>query len=408
MSRWSRLIAFSLGAFTLAISASTMVSRADDAEWTSAEEKAEQAFVDGKYEEADGLWKNALITAEKLGANDLKVAQTINQMTHLFIHEKKYEEAMPLLKRALDIRVKALGENNLLTAENLGNLALVNQKLGDDLEAEKLYQRALEIKEKKLGDRSPSVAITKTNLANLYAATKKCSEAKILYLDALAIDEKAYGENNEEVANDALSLGILLYHCNHPQDALEYLQRSAKISETNAANNAARVHALHYIGLCQAMLRSPAEAERAYKQALAVQESIKGKGHPDTIVHILNIARVADEQGRKDEAEKLYKDSLATLETARPADKYKYTLTECQLELGHFYHRHNQNDEAENNYKRALQNYEALTRNQQRKLYELPRAYADLLKESKREKESDDMSKKYLNLYQPEAGEVIK
>ena len=123
-------------------------------------------------------------------------------------------------------------------------------------------------------------------------------------------------------------------------------------------------------------------------------------------MHILNIAKVADEQGRKDEAEKLYKDSLVALETARPANKY--TLTECQLELGHFYHRHNQNDEAENSYKNALQNYETLTRNQQRKLYELPRAYADLLKETKREKESDDMSKKYLDVYQPAPGEVIK
>jgi tetratricopeptide (TPR) repeat protein len=383
-----------------------VVSKADDADWTNAEEKAEKAFIAGKYEEAGALWKNALNTAEKLGPNDLKVAQTINQMTHLFVHEKKYEEAVPLLKRALDIRMKALGENNMLTAENLGNLALVDHKLGDDLEAEKLYQRALEIKEKKLGDRSPSVAITKTNLANLYAEMKNFSEAKTLYMDALAIDEKAYGGNHEEVANDTLNLGILLYSCNHPQDALEYLQRSVKINETTAAPGEAQVRALHYIGLCQAMLKSPAEAEKSYKQALAVQEAIKGKGHPDTIVHILNIAKVADEQGRKDEAEKLYKDSLGTLATALPADKY--TLTECQLELGHFYHRHNQNDEAEKNYKSALQNYEELTRDQQRKLYELPRAYADLLKESKRDKESDDMSKKYLNLYQPEAGEVIK
>jgi tetratricopeptide (TPR) repeat protein len=406
MRRWSRFIAYSLSAITLVLSASTVVSNADDAEWTTAEEKAEKAFVDGKYEEADVLWKNALSTAEKLGANDLKVAQTINQMTHLFVHEKKYDQAVPLLKRALDIRIKALGENNMLTAENLGNLALIDHKLGDDVEAEKLYQRALEIKEKKLGDRSPSVAITKSNLANLYAEMKNCSEAKALYMDALSIDEKAYGENHEEVANDALNLGILLYNCNHPEDALGYLQRAAKINETTAANNPARVHALHYIGLCQAMLKSPAEAEKSYKQALAVQESIKGKGHPDTIVHILNIAKVADEQGRKDEAEKLYKDSLVALETARPANKY--TLTECLLELGHFYHRHNQNDEAENSYKSALQNYETLTRNQQRKLYELPRAYADLLKETKREKESDDMSKKYLDVYQPEPGEVIK
>lgn len=406
MSLWSRELLQSLSALSIALAVTATPSGADEAEWTAAEEKAEQSFVNGQYGDADRLWQAALKIAEQSGSDDLKVAQTINQMTHLLVKQKKYAEAVPLLKRALDIRVKVLGENNMLTAENLGNLALVKQKLGDDLESEQLYKRALEIKEKKLGDRSPSVAITKTNLANLYAASKKCSEAKSLYLDALAIDEKAFGLNDPEVASDALHLGILLYQCNHPQDALEYLRRAAKIDETRSVASELRAYALHYIGLCYAKLKEPVLAEKAYREALGVEESIKGKGHADTIVHILNIARVADEQGRPEEAEKLYNDSLVTLEKNTPADKFR--LTECQLELGHFYHRHNQNDKAETHYKSALQSYEELTSDEQRKLYELPRAYADLLKETKRDKESEDMSRKYLNVYQPEAGETVK
>ncbi|HEY9683768.1 MAG TPA: tetratricopeptide repeat protein [Oculatellaceae cyanobacterium] len=392
------LTTFVVSAFSFAYAEPT----ASDA-WTTKEESAEKAFIDGKYENADKLWKDALAEAEKFGTDDLKVAQTLNQMTHLFIKQGRYEEALPSLNRALTIRRKKLGEANILTAETLGNLALVDEKLGKDEDAEKLYKEVLEIKEKKLGDNSPSVAITKTNLANLYAEMRNCSEAKTLYLQALAIDEKSYGSTHEEVASDLINLGSLLYHCNDAAGAIEFLQRAAKISDKNPALKAS---AFHYVGLCHAKLQHPSDAEEAYKQALAAQEAIKGKGHPDTIVHLLNIAKVADEQGRTDEAEKIYNDALDTLQkntTTKPM-----TLTECLIEVAHFYHRHNKPEESESYYKRALQTYETLDRADQRRLYELPRAYADLLKEQKRTTESDAIAKQYLHLYEPIAGEQIK
>ena len=390
-------------ASAIAFSCSSLVVSASIDNWDASEENAEKAFIAGNYDDADRLWKLALVEAEKNGQDDLKVASTLNQMTHLFIKQKRYNEAYTSLKRALAIRTKVLGQNNILTAETMGNLALVDQKLGADFESEKLYQSVLEIKEKKLGDTSPSVATTKTNLANLYAEMSRCSEAKSLYLEALAIDEKAFGASHEEVAADLLNVGALLYHCDHPQEALTYLQRSAKI---NDANDAAKISALHYIGLCQAKLKDPAAAEAAYRQALTAQIKTKGAGHPDTIVHILNIARAADDQGRTDEAEKMYKEAIDTLKHASSPDTFK--ITECEIELAHFYHRHNKNEDAETSYKTALQTYDTLSRVEQRKLYELPRAYADLLKELKRDKDGDAMAQKYLNLYEPKVGDQIK
>jgi tetratricopeptide (TPR) repeat protein len=378
------------------------IEAADDA-WNSKEDLAEKAFIDGEYDDAGKLWKDALAEAEKSGTDGLRVAQTLNQMTHLFIKQGRYDEALPALNRALAIRKKSLGEVNILTAETLGNLALVNVKLGKDEEAEKLYKEALEIKEKKLGDNSPSVAITKTNLANLYAELKNCSEAKTLYLQALAIDEKAYGSTHEEVASDLLNVGALLYHCNDPAGAIEYLQKASTVADKSTPLKAS---AYHYLGLCQAKLQHPSDAEAAYKQALAAQESLKGKGHPDTIVHLLNIAKVADEQGRTDEAEKIYQDAFDLLQ--KNSATKPMTLTECLIEMAHFYHRHNKPEESESYYKKALQTYETLSRVEQRKLYELPRAYADLLREQKRTKESDALARQYLHLYELLPGEQIK
>jgi tetratricopeptide (TPR) repeat protein len=403
-------------------------------QWNADEESAERAFLEAHYTEAERLWAVALADAAKIGPEDLKVAQTLNQMTHLFIHEGRLKEAEPLLKRALSIREKSLGKDNILTAETLGNLALIEKRLGHDAEAEKLYLEVLDIKEHKLGDSSPSVAITKTNLANLYAEMHKCLEAKKLYQEALAIDEKAYGTNHEEVANDCLNIGALLYHCGQPEEALSYLIQASKIEP---ASNSAKIPILHYIGLCHAKLKNLDKAEACYKQALQLHETVKGKGHPDGMVHLFNLARAIDEQGRTEEAEHLYKGALATAEgnkqsaalsnssTERggsmaiaPGDGKNsieagstyspYKCAECCIEIAHFYHRHQKFEEAEKYYKEALEFYDKLSNEERRKLYELPRAYADLLRELKREKESDAMARRYLDVFDEKTGEQVK
>ena len=76
-----------------------------------------------------------------------------------------YQEAEPLLQRALDIREKALGPEHPDVADSLNNLAVLYHDQGKYGEAEPLYQRALAIDEKALRPRAPDVAISLNNLA---------------------------------------------------------------------------------------------------------------------------------------------------------------------------------------------------------------------------------------------------
>src|SRR5262245_12761198 len=70
----------------------------------------------------------------------------------------RYAEALKLLREALAIRQKALGESHPSTATSTNNVALCLQALGKPSEALPLFQKALAIREKALGESHPDTA----------------------------------------------------------------------------------------------------------------------------------------------------------------------------------------------------------------------------------------------------------
>lgn len=374
--------------------------------WKMNEDAAEKAFIEGRYEESENSWKAALTAAEKDKADELKVAETLNQMTHLFVKHKRYAEAETALARALEIRRRLLGKDAAPALETAGNLALIKHKLGHDKDAEQLFKECIESKRKNAAG-SASLATTLTNLGNLYSEQRRCEQARAAYREALAIDEKALGSEHAEVAQDLFNLGALMYRCNKPQEAIEYLQEAETIAQLAQSGGSAREgpsrfrgRILHYLGLCHAKLKQHQQAVVHLSHAA----KLRGADHVDSVVHVLAIAHSLEEMGQSEEAEKTLNGAL--LAARNHNDNVK--ITEAEIELAHFYRRQKKNSLADDHYKKALETYETLNRHQQRQLYDLPRAYADLLKELKRDSESKEMANKYLHLYTPQKGEHIR
>ena len=380
-------------------SATTSTNTISD--WKNKEEQAESSFISGNYSEAEKHWQEAIALAEK--DNALNLAETLNQMTHLYVKQQRYDEARVSLQKALEIREKALGKNSEKTAETEGNLALVEHKSGHDLEAEKLYKQVIETKRQ--AKSATSLAITLTNLANLYGEMKRLDEAKILYLEALEIDKKAYGIDHKESAQDLFNIAAMYYQHNYSKEAIDYFKQAEAVY-TKLDDAQGRVKVYHYLGLCYAKVNLHAEAIDAYKKALQIHTKLKGDKHPDTYVHQLNLARSLDHTGNLSEAEKLYKDAVGAATENHHSAKIK--LVECTLEYAHFLKRHNRSVEAEQMLKEILPTYETLSASDRRQLYELPRAYADLLKELKQDSAADAMARKHLHVFGPSKSHQTK
>ena len=219
----------------------------------------------GDYEQAEPLLKRALAIQEKaLGPEHPSTALGLNNLAGLYHKQGRYEQAEPLYQRALAIRKKTLGPEHPTTATSLNNLAGIYRSQGRYEEAEPLYDRALAIQEKALGPEHPTTALGLNNLAGLYHKQGRYEEAEPLYDRALAIQEKALGPE-------------------HPTTAL-------------GLNNLA--------GIYRAQGRYQ-EVEPLYQRALTITEKALGPEHPTTATVFRNYVGLLRELGRDEEAARL-------------------------------------------------------------------------------------------------------
>jgi len=149
------------------------------------------------YNEAEPLLRRALaIDEQSLGPNDPNVATAMNNLAGPLVDANRLAEAESLLRRALAIYEQSLGPNDPDVATAMNNLAELLRSANRLGEAEPLLRHALSIDEQSLGPNQPSVARDLNNLAMLLKATNRLGEAEPLYRRALAIDENSLGPDH--------------------------------------------------------------------------------------------------------------------------------------------------------------------------------------------------------------------
>ena len=307
-----------------------------------------------QYEEAEPLLKRALAIREQgFGLEHLATAQSLNNLAMLYKSQGRYREAEPLLKRALAIREQQLGAEHPDTATSLNNLAMLYQSQGRYREAEPLIKRALAIREQQLGAEHPGTATCLCNLAALYATQGKYEEAEVLYLRALAIFEQELGATHPDTALSLNSLATL-YHEQGKYGEAELLYQRALVIHTKVygAEHPSMALDLNNLAALYDDQGKYREAEVLYLRALAIREQRLGPEHPDTAQSLNNLAILYKTQEKYEEAEVLYLRALAIFEQELGAT---HPDTASSLNnLAAFYYTQGRYGEAEPLLKRAL------------------------------------------------------
>ncbi len=271
-----------------------------------------------RYEEAGPLLKRALAINERLlGPTHINTATSLNNLAGLYWYQGRLDEAEPLYQRALKIRKRALGPEHPDTASSLNNLAELYQDQGRLDEAESLLQNALAITEQKLGLKHPDTAQSLNNLASLYHDQGRHTDAKLLYQRALTIRKQTLGLEHPDTAQTLNDLA-LLYHDQGRLDEAEPLFDHALAIRERALglehpDTAGSLNNLADLYRAQGRL---AEAEPLCQLALVTREHALGQDHPHTATSLNNLASLYRDQGRLDEAEPLFERALAIFEKA--------------------------------------------------------------------------------------------
>ncbi|MGH9842915.1 MAG: tetratricopeptide repeat protein [Blastocatellia bacterium] len=284
---------------------------------------------------------------------ELQEARNLSAEFASLLRAVKYDEALPLAERALEIREKMLGPEHIDVATSLNNLAELYRGKGDFAKAGPLYQRALAIREKAFGPDHPNVAVSLSNLAELYRNKNDFAKAEPLHQRALAIREKALGPDHPNVAASLNNLAILFTIKGDYAKAESLWQRALAIQEktfgpvhqdlANTLNNLANLYSNNGDYL---------KAELLHQRALAMREKVLGPEHPSVASSLNNLATLHDKKGDYAKAEPLYQRALAIREKTLGPEHTEVARTLNNLAT--HYHEKGDFAKAEPLYQRAL------------------------------------------------------
>lgn len=167
--------------------------------------------------------------AQGPGAGEPAESARLNaEVVRLYL-EGKYDEALPLARRVLELREKALGADDMSVASALNNLSAIHARKGKAGEAEQLLRRSLAITEKRAGAGSDFAADVVSQLGRLRLEARDYKEAGPLLQRALDVKEKLHGADDASVVPVLFHLTDLHLLRGQPEQAYAFLGRALSI-----------------------------------------------------------------------------------------------------------------------------------------------------------------------------------
>ena len=264
-----------------------------------------EALQRGSYADSERLIREALAIRFRLLGNDhYQTAQARNDLGATLFYQSKFTEAEAQYKDALTAFSHDSG-HLADRAATLGNLASLYREQRKLAESEALYDQAFEVM------KQPGAVndLVRASILNDYAALQKAKGDSAAAMKAIeecvSIRERKLPPNNPHVIAAWTSLGDLYYSQRQYGRAEELFRKAAATCEQSVGKNE-RTCAAAYNGLALTLsvrgLKD--EANRLFERALAIFERAYGPDHPRTGAVLNNIGTLADSRGDLKRAEK--------------------------------------------------------------------------------------------------------
>ena len=232
-------------------------------------------------------------------------------------------------RRAVDLHIDTLGENDRRSAIALNNLALGEMYAGRYEDASGHFERALKAFESVGLGSSDHVASLLNNLAALSLIQGRLGEAASYFDRAIRLRQTQGGESaamGALLSNQARVLALT----NHPDEARQAAERGIAMTRQFTGDDSIDTAAVRLAAVDIALWRGKLDdAERELKPAQQTLQSRLGSSHPYTARAELAQAQVAWQHGRRDEADTLLSEANAKLAAAGPTATRYLAAGQC-------------------------------------------------------------------------------
>jgi serine/threonine protein kinase/tetratricopeptide (TPR) repeat protein len=272
---------------------------------------------------AGGLTVRSLLDAgagqlgKELAGEPEAEAEILTLMGRLYRRYGVYDRAQLLLEQALASGEQAYGADDVRVARTLNDLGALLTERGDYANAERRLERSLAMRRALLGAEHADVAVTIVELGRVYQDRGFNRRAEPLHREALAIRRKVLGEEHGETAVSLSDLASVL-RLNGDLDTAELLLRQClELNLTARGEGHPNTSTtLHDLGLIATMRGDLGSAESLFHKAMQIQRQVLGDRHPIVATSLNSLSRVLVRQQKYVEAATALQGAL---DIARPA-----------------------------------------------------------------------------------------
>jgi tetratricopeptide (TPR) repeat protein len=312
------------------VQARRVAREAERAEREAAAARQVSEFLEGLFEVADpGEARGNTITAREildvgaarigreLADQPLLQAQLLATMGRVYRSLGLYDQAEPILERALESRRAVLGDGTLEAAASLHDLAGLRELRGEFDAAASLARQALEIRTGRLGPDSAEAARSLQLLGSVAMQRGELDEAAALLDRALAMQAQVLGPGHLDLAWTRYYLGGVRSLQGRASDAEGLLNAALEVFQKELGpDHIAIAWCLNDLGNVQIVRGDVPLAADSHRRSLEMKERLLGPDHPDVALSSNNYAYTLILSGRYQEAEALLERALPHYEVA--------------------------------------------------------------------------------------------
>lgn len=227
----------------------------------------------------------SLMMASQIAGNsqtpspELTESRELNAKVLTLYSESKYDEALPLAKRALHLRESALGASHPDLIPLLSNLAELQKTRQQFSDARAYLERAVAIAETVLKD-DIRTAYLLDKLGYIAFSQKKPKDAENFYLRSLQIKDKAMGPETADAVQTAFDLAEVYRFLKDYEEAEPLYARAVRVREKEPSTKKSELIRTFaaYVATLHELKRTTEEAvvQQRLNQLLASEGAVHG------------------------------------------------------------------------------------------------------------------------------------
>jgi CHAT domain-containing protein/tetratricopeptide (TPR) repeat protein len=290
------------------------------------------------YDDAIAVTEKELTRVEKSPAGKAGSADsTILDLrsTLMFCHFQKgeFKKARTIQEEIVAMRARTVPESDPQRADDLNDLAMICDRLGDDEAAAQSWRKSIAmLRARNIEETAARIVPRQSALAETERRLGRIEESERLLVDAIAISEKHLPQDHRH-ARLLNNLGALYWDQRRFDEATRLLQEALRISEADPKSTPLRIAVAHHnLANLKREQGDWAESERLHLRALAIARE-KLTEDPQFPIFLKELAVLYADEERFAEAFPLWDEALSKLKT----DPQQLLASEVLYERGRAY-----------------------------------------------------------------------